>query len=64
MATRKKAKSSSIPQENQNPRTHFRFKNRDHYDQVKQAVELSGLSMNSWLIRVTMAAARRELEAR
>jgi hypothetical protein len=44
-------------------RTDFRFAGEEHHKLVVQAAEYSGLTMNGWLIKTTLEAARRELAA-
>lgn len=39
----------------------FRFLNKDHHSLVKKAADLAGLSMNTWLVQVTLSQAREEL---
>jgi uncharacterized protein (DUF1778 family) len=42
--------------------TQFRFLNEEHYDLVRQAASLAGLSMNSWLVHATLREARSQLK--
>jgi predicted HicB family RNase H-like nuclease len=42
-------------------RTEIRFPSAEEHRLVFEAAERSGLSMNGWLVRVTKAAAEREL---
>lgn len=39
----------------------LRFADADHRQMVRDAAALAKIPMNAWLIRVTLAAARREL---
>jgi hypothetical protein len=63
MPTPKSRKSWTVTSlKNDRPRTQFRFKDLQHFNLVKKAVNRSGLSMNGWLSRVTLEAARREMK--
>ena len=42
--------------------TNFRYADQEHYDLVSRAAQAAKSSINGWLIRVTLAAARRELK--
>jgi uncharacterized protein (DUF1778 family) len=43
------------------PTTQFRFSTVEHRDLVREAAELSGLSVNAWIVNVTLQAARKQL---
>lgn len=43
------------------PRTVFRFRNMDHYQMVKECAANAGLSINAWIVQLTLATARRKL---
>lgn len=44
-----------------NTRSEIRFKNPEHHDLVREAAKKRGLTMNGWLVDVTLSAARKEL---
>lgn len=44
-------------------RVGIRFKDESHGELCTQAAKLAGLTLNGWLIQVTLQAARRELSA-
>ena len=56
-----KEKIVKLPAEGKHPRTLLRFVNLEHHQMIKKCAEISGLSMNSWLIQATLKTARREL---
>jgi uncharacterized protein (DUF1778 family) len=41
--------------------TQFRFLNEEHYNLVRDAAKLAGLSMNSWLVQATLRQSRKDL---
>lgn len=41
--------------------TQFRFASEEHRDLVRQAAKRSGLSVNAWVVGVTLQAARKQL---
>jgi hypothetical protein len=43
------------------PKTILRYHSREHHEMVRRCAELTGLSINSWIIRVTLRAARKEM---
>ena len=42
----------------------LRFADREHLQLVRDAAAAAKVSMNAWLVRVTLQAARRELKPR
>jgi predicted HicB family RNase H-like nuclease len=39
------------------PKLGFRFKSREHYDQVVAAAKARGLSINAWIVQATIMQA-------
>ena len=39
----------------------FRFISAEHQAMVREAAELAGLSVNAWIVNVTLQAARKQL---
>lgn len=44
------------------PRILFRFRSKDHYNMVKECAEFAGLSINAWMVQLTLEHARRKLK--
>lgn len=44
------------------PRLDFRFADSDHHELVARAAKKDGGSVNAWIVRVTLKAAREELD--
>jgi uncharacterized protein (DUF1778 family) len=40
------------------PRFDFRFSSHEHFDMVRRAAEHCGLSINAWMVQVSLKAAR------
>jgi uncharacterized protein (DUF1778 family) len=43
------------------PTTIFRFTTEEHRQMVEEAAKFSGLSVNAWIVNVTLQAARKQL---
>lgn len=59
---RTKSSGKSARGKNIRSRTEIRFANPEHHELVAKAAALDGGSINSWLVRVTLKAAREELK--
>jgi hypothetical protein len=54
-------RSSGFRKPGYRPRTQIRFLDVDHHTLIADAADQCGMSLNSWLVRVTMKAARKQL---
>jgi len=43
------------------PQTQFRFSGENHRIMVKEAATRAGLSVNAWMVQVTLQAARKQI---
>ena len=41
--------------------TQFRFTSEEHLSLVREAARIAGLSVNAWIVHVTLQAARKQL---
>ena len=55
------AKARKKTQKKKPPTIQFRFQSAEHHALVKQAADLAGLSINGWMVQVTLDRARQAL---
>lgn len=64
MSTARKATKRKSPKKHDTAKrvvTQLRYLDKTHFELVRKAAQIAGLSVNSWLVNRTIAAARKEV---